>query len=245
MDDSREPSLGITSPDRTRLLEDTGLMIVLWTVGGGVVFTCLWETLEITQVLLRGYAIHDDMALAVLVFLSGALFGLAHATAFGYLGRPNSVNTTAWKSQLLRGTLVAIPATAAAFAVTWPISLTSWSVQADESTAWLVPTLSWGMAALLVLSAAYGSRGVIGRAYARWPMRRLCMLLSAGVFLASLAIGLRLARAFTTPPEVEVMASMLLALLVTLWVAVPALTVAATITARYRAGATSPGPQVT
>lgn len=207
-----------------------GRVGVFWTMAGGILLGGVLVALMTLSGQLSG---HGLFMTASGLFVIGAVLGLAHGMVLGFFGRPETVSSDeAWKNLGLT-VLYAIPAAALAWLVTVWIAMTMVAGYLDRLAPSIGVGMAWSAGAVVVAAAGvYGWRA-LAHAYARWPERRAGTVLVATSFAALLVLfladrpmiwGLRM--------QVTAVGAVILAALLAIWVAGPAVTLALKVVRR-------------
>jgi hypothetical protein len=118
------------------------------------------------------------------LFVIGAVLGLFHGGALGYLGRPSDVSGREALGSIGRATLYTVPALVAAWLLTVWISMTVIAVYLQKVLPFIGVGLAWLAGLALVATATIQGWRALGNAYARWPERHFGTVIVAGVFAA-------------------------------------------------------------
>lgn len=227
-----------TEPRGTDLRRGIGLqgrVAVFWAMGGGILLGGVLVAMMTLGGQLSG---HGLFMTSSGLFVIGALLGLLHGGALGFLGRPGSVSRERAWQDLALAVLYAVPALALAWLVTVWIAMTMIASYLGRIGPMIGVSVAWAIGIVAVAAGAvYGWRA-LANAYARWPERRAGTVFVAATFAALLVLfladrpeiwGLRM--------RVTDVGAVLLAAFASIWIAGPAVTVA------LRLIKTLPGPR--
>lgn len=201
-----------------------GRMAVLGAMAGGV---ALGGVLVGAMTLAGRLSGHGIFETASALFVVGAFIGLGHGLVLGYLGRPAGITPRQAGSDLGRAALYAIPALSLAWLASIWVAMTLIAAYTGRAGALVGAAVGWTAAGvILAVTTVHGWRS-LRNAYARWPERQPGTLLVAASFAALLITfladrpelwGVRLRLTET--------GAVLLAALLSIWVAGPAITLA-------------------
>jgi len=201
-----------------------GAVPLLWSMAGGT----LVGGYVVALMTLGGQLSANSLFLtSSALFIIGAVLGLLHGGALGYLGRPSDVSGREALGSIGRATLYTVPALALAWLLTVWISMTVIALYLEKALPFIGVGLAWVAGLALVGVAAVQGWRALSNAYARWPERRFGTVIVAGVFAALMVTFL------SHRPELwglrfrfTEVGAVLLALEITLWVAGPLITMA-------------------
>lgn len=201
-----------------------GRVAVLFAMAGGV---------TVGGILVAGMTLSGRLsgngifATATALFIVGAVLGLAHGVVLGILGRKAAVTVRETAHDLGRAALYAIPGLAISWLATIWVAMTLVAFYTGRVGPLAGVAVGWVGAGTILTAAAVNGLRALKNAYARWPERRLGMLLAAASFAALLLLfladrpeiwGIRLRLTET--------GAVLLAALLAVWVAGPVVTLA-------------------
>lgn len=201
-----------------------GRVAVTWATAGGVILGgFLVAAMTLTGQLSGSGLFFTSSGL----FVIGVVLGLLHGTVLGFLGRAESTTSRQALGALGRSALYAIPAVAVGWLATVWIGMTVVALYLDRALPLIGVAVSWAVGATVVAAAVvYGVRA-LQNAYARWPERRVGTAVVAMTFAALLLTFL------ADRPElwglrfrVTEVGAVLLAALLSIWLAGPAVTAA-------------------
>jgi hypothetical protein len=161
------------------------------------------------------------------LFLIGAVLGLVHALVLGYLGRPAGLAPAAAARDLGRSALYVLVALPFAWIVALWIALSMPAMYLGRTGALVAVGLAWAAGTGVLAAAGVAGWRMLRNAYARWPERRVGTVLVATTFAALLVLfqadrpeiwGLQL--------RLNATGAVLLAVVATLWIAGPVVTLA-------------------
>lgn len=227
-----------TEPRGTDLRRGIGLqgrVAVFWGMGGGILLGGVLVAMMTLGGQLSG---HGLFITSSGLFVIGALLGLLHGGALGFVGRPEGVSRErAWKDLGL-SVLYAVPALALAWLVTVWIAMTMVASYLGRIGPMIGVSVGWAIGIVTVVTGAvYGWRALVN-AYARWPERQAGTVFVTATFAALLVLfladrpelwGLRM--------RVTDVGAVLLAVFASIWLAVPL------VTGALRLLRTIPGPR--
>ncbi|HUG39279.1 MAG TPA: hypothetical protein VMM12_02280 [Longimicrobiales bacterium] len=198
-------------------------MLLAWTLAGGMVAGGFLVT---SVALAGGTSSHGGLSVTPL-FVLGALAGMVHGGALGFLGRyPHETGVDALRSTA-RGALVALPAAAICWGLALMIALTPSFAGSRRWDLLLAASLAWVAGIAICLWAAYEGWRRMRRVFARWPEHRAGTLILLGV------LTLLLVRFFAEHPtiwwtdlRVTGIGAFVLALGATVWIALPVVVLA-------------------
>lgn len=224
--------------DRGWIHQPCTRLVVSWMMAGGIGLVAVWETLELTRIVVRDRPVYDHLFFALLVFLVGSGLGLLHGGVLAYLARAEFDDVSCARRRLLAALVAALPAGAAAFVVASWLSLSTVALQTGPPALWLLAMLGWFLAAVVWGTAGYQALAALRLAYARWVGGAFGLAGAVLSFGLIFLVWLRYAMGTSTPLEVDVIAGSMVAFLVTVWLVVPAVTVIglAIVGARARRG---------
>lgn len=205
-----------------------------WTAVGGIGMVAVWETLELTQVVVRGRAVYDDVFLVLLLFLVGSALGVAHGSVLAYLGRADERSPREALGILARALIGTAPMGLLAFAVASWVSLTTVALQNDRGSLWILAGLGWLVAAVLWGYVGHESVAAVRSAYRRWTGGGMGVVGVGLAFIAVLVLWLLRTSGGGAPPEVDVVGALLIAFLATVWVGIPLITLITLAASRTR-----------
>jgi len=166
------------------------------------------------------------LPLAPVLFLVGALAGLLHGTILAYLGRSEGVSGAAAASAAASGIVLSIPALVVAWVATAWISLTPAVLTMRAWSTTLVTGAGWIVGVAVCCWAAVEGWEALCSAVARWPERRLGMLLLIGAAVALSVVFVRFRPGvWGTGLRLTGIGAVILALVSTLWVTLPIIVV--------------------
>ncbi len=214
----------VTGADVPRGIGLPGWTVVTWMVAGGVVLGGFMVAAMTLAGRLSGNALlHTSAAL----FLVGAFAGLVHGGVLGWFGRPRTMGRREAAYRMGFGALYAIPALAVGWVVSGWIAMTVVAQYTGKVAALAGVAVSWAVGVVLVILAVVVGARALRNAYARWPGRRMGTALVAGTFAALLVTFL------AEQPELWGVrlnltgrGAVVMAALLTLWVAGPIITAA-------------------
>jgi len=196
-----------------------GRLLLAWTMAGGVVFGGIMSAL--VAFLDPGRSTVDATA-GVGLFGFGLVAGFAHGAMLAWFGRPRTTRTEDAVLRLVHGLVLAVPGALVAAALSLSIASGPAAWRAGRPVFWL------GSAAAALLSlaicawaSALGVRA-LRNALLRWPERRpgVVIALVSLLLLVSWFV-LRRPEIWWTDIRVTNLGAVLLAIGVTIWVAVP------------------------
>jgi hypothetical protein len=194
-------------------------MTASWALAGGSAGALL------TAVLLLSGRVHPDALLLTAGFfaLGGCMLGTVHGAVLGYLGRPALMRSDASRP-LLATLLATVLAVGAALGYATWMALAASLARADHPAGWIALLAALPFAIAGIAWATYLGWHALELAYDRWPDHRIGSFLVLGAFVVLLAIFLALQPAVPgTELQLSPFASTMLAALVTLWLAAPAI----------------------
>ena len=206
-----------------------GRVAITFTVAGGILVGGFLVAAMTLAGRLSGNAL---LLTSGALYVLGAVLGLLHGAALGFVGRGKLTRTEAL-NRLGIAALYAVPALAVGFVVTGWIAMTMVSLYLGKVTAYIGAALGW-LAGLAVVAAAawYGWRA-LRNAYAAWPQARVTSALVSACFAALLIVFLAdRPMLWGLPFRVTEVGAVLLALFVTLWIALPAVSIALNLLSR-------------
>lgn len=196
-----------------------GRLLLAWTVAGGVVFGGFMQAvLALTD---PGRSTVDVLG-GLGLFGFGTLAGFAHGCMLAWFGRPRTVGPAIAARRMAHGLVLTIPGVAVAMMLSVSIATAPAAWHAGRTTVWLGGVVAGLIAlAVCVWASTLGVRA-LGNALQRWPDRKPGVLIAAVCF-AALAAAFQLQRPeiWGTDVRVTSLGAVLLALGVTIWIAVP------------------------
>lgn len=196
-----------------------GRLLVAWTMAGGVFFGGLLQAAM--AIIDPGRSTVDPVA-GLSLFAFGAVAGFAHGCMLAWFGRPRTVGPRVAARRLAHGWVLTIPGTAVAMFLSLSIAAGPAAFQAGRVSGWIGSVVAAVLAlAICVWASRLGVRG-LGNALERWPDRKPGVLIAVSAFLA-LAVVFLLQRPeiWWTDVQVTGLGAIILALGVTIWIAVP------------------------
>jgi hypothetical protein len=202
----------------------TGRVAVTWTMAGGLLLGGVLVALMTLSGRLSG---HGIFMTATGLFVIGALLGALHGSVLGLLGRPDGVARHEALGALGRSLLYAVPGATVAWLLTLWIAMSAVAAYLDRIGPKVLVGLAWVGGAALLLAAAFSGTRALRNAYARWPERQLGTVLVAGSFAALLLVFLAdRPSLWMLPFRVTEVGAVLAAVLLSLWVVGPMVTLA-------------------
>ena len=198
-------------------------VVISWTAAGGITAGGLLIGVAAlgSPEMARGL-----LPLAPVLFLIGAAGGLVHGSILAYLGRPPAVGTAATIGAIGSGVLLSIPALAVAWVATAWISLTSAVVALHVWTTTFVALAGWIVGVAACCWAAVEGWEAFCTAFSRWPESRpgALLLVVVGALFAVLFVRYHPA-IWLTDFRVTGVGALILALVATVWIALPIIVV--------------------
>lgn len=201
-----------------------GRVAVTWATAGGV----LLGGFLVAAMTLSGQLSGSGLFFTASgLFVIGAVLGLLHGAMLGFLGRPPETTPREAAGALIRASLYTIPAVAVGWVATVWIAMTVVALYLGRALPLVGVAVAWGVGLAVVLAAgAYGWRA-LRSAYAGWAERRI------GTAVVAMTFGALLLLFLADRPElwglrfrVTEVGAVLLAALLSVWVAGPAVTLA-------------------
>jgi hypothetical protein len=215
-------------PERGRSASNSSVaMVASWSLAGG-----LAGGLLIVGFILAG-RLHPDMLVAVTMATLGSIFGAVHGSILGVLARPARVERgRRWWEWAITGVGFAAAFMIAVAATLW-LSLSAVAARVGAPSSWVI--LTAGVAVCLgvfIWATVLGWRS-LESAYARWPDHGLGRWLVLGVFLLLTGVLLLLRPVLPgTGLQLSVLATIVMAAVATLWIALPAIIITLSVTRR-------------
>lgn len=196
-----------------------GRLLLAWTMAGGVLFGGMVQALmAITD---PGRSTVDPVA-GLSLFLFGTVAGFAHGCMLAWFGRPRTVGPRVALRRLLHGWVLAFPGAAAAMFLSLSIAAGPAAWQANRTAGWVGSSVAAVLALAVCLWASVLGVRALTNALQRWPDRRPGVLIAVVVFTALAALFLlQRPEIWWTDVRVTGLGAVLLALGVTIWIAVP------------------------
>jgi len=192
---------------------------------GGTGMVAIWESLEMSQIIMRGRAVYDNLFLALALFLLGTLLGLLHGSVLAYVGRSDFCSTRRTRQQLLRAFVASVPLGLVALVVASWLSLTSVALQSGPRLLWALALLGWLASAGMWGYAAYESTGACRIAFARWAGGAIGLAVAGLAFVLVFLLSLVYTSGEGPPLEVDLVAAWFVSFLATVWIVIPFLTI--------------------
>lgn len=198
-------------------------VVVSWVAAGGITAGGLLIGVAALGSAEMG---HGLLPLAPVLFVVGAIGGLLHGSILAYVGRPQGVSTHATAVALVWGVVLSVPALTVAWVATAWISLTSAVMALHAWTTTLLALAGWAVGlAVCCWAAAEGWKAFLA-AFSRWPESRpgALLLVLAGVAFAVVFVRYR-PEIWMTDLRVTGIGALILALVATVWIALPVIVV--------------------
>ncbi len=160
-----------------------GRTLVLSGMGGGVALGGVLVAVMTLSGRLSGHALFMN---ATVLFLAGAILGLLHGAALGYLGRPFGTSPRAALRDLALAGLYAVPGLAIAWLAAVWVAMTLIAGYTGRTGALIGSGLGWIASATILAFAAGHAWRALRNAYARWQEHRVGTVVVAGSFAALL-----------------------------------------------------------
>lgn len=194
-----------------------------WTLAGGIAGGLL------TAVLILTGRMHPDPLTSGFLSVGGAMLGALHGVVLGYIGHCDDETDLPPGARHVRfPRLMTALAAAGAFAgavvmTTW-LGLASVAARAGDPAGWGGLALAFPVVATSMAWATLLGWYALENAYARWPDHRVGSLLILGAFAVLITLFVAFDRTVPgTQLHLTRLAGALLALLITLWLAAPAI----------------------
>jgi hypothetical protein len=202
----------------------SGRVAVSWATAGGV----LVGGFVVAAMTLGGRISGAGLFMtATGLFVVGAVLGFLHGAVLGFFGREPEVSARAVVGRLALAALYAIPALALGWAIAGWMAMTVVAFYTGKTLALVGAATAWVLGAgAVVLAARHGVRA-LRNAYGRWPEYRVGTVLVAATFGALLVTFLAdRPELWGSQFRVTPVGAVLLAGLLSIWVAGPAITLA-------------------
>lgn len=205
----------------------TGRVAVSWAVAGGLVL----GGFMVAALTLAGRMNANGLLISsTLLFTLGGLAGFIHGGALGYLGRGTDTSRKQAVSALALAALYTIPFMAAGWVATGWIAMTIMALYTKTVTAYVGMVIGWTAGLAGVAVAAVLGWKALKQAYARWSDAPLGTTLVAASF-AALLVSFLAARPTIWGLDLRVteVGAVVSALLISLWIVGPTVTLALAI----------------
>ena len=201
-----------------------GWAMIAWTTAGGIALGGLLIALMTLSGQMSGFGLFMTSSG---LFLAGALIGLVHALALGWLGRPATIEKGRALRDLRMGVVYSVVALPFAWVVAMWIALSMPAAYMGRALALAGVGLGWAAGVAVLAGAAIIGWRLLQNAYARWPERRLGTLLTASTFASLLVLFLaERPEIWGLSVRVTETGAVLLALVATIWLGGPMITLA-------------------
>jgi hypothetical protein len=194
-----------------------GTLAAAWALAGGIAGGGF-----VAGLLLTG-GLHPEAALLMTAIfgLLGSALGCVHGAVLAHIGRPEADPNTTWLERVLT---VAATVAAAGLALLLGVWLTMSAVlaRAGNGAGWLALLFGAALAAAALLWATWLGWHALERAFARWPRRRLGVMLVVGAFVI-ISGALLVTRPIIpgTQLKTRFVVTIAVAALTTVWLATP------------------------
>jgi hypothetical protein len=196
-----------------------GRLLLAWTMAGGLVFGAF---MSVVQALTDPGRSTVDPSGGLGLFGFGAFAGFAHGCMLAWFGRPRTVGPRVAARRMLHGIVLAIPGTLVAMMLSVSIATGPAAWNAGRTTVWLGAVVAALIALGICIWASVLGVRALGNALSRWPDRKPGVLIAALCFAALAAMFLlQRPEIWGTDVRVTSLGAVLLALGVTIWIAVP------------------------
>jgi hypothetical protein len=198
-------------------------VVISWAVAGGITTGGLLVGLT---ALGSPETAQGLLPLAPVLFLVGAVGGVIHGSVLAYLGRAEGVGGPAAAAAVASGILLSIPALVVAWVAAAWISLTPAVVTLHVWSTTVVTLIGWLVGTAACCWAAVEGWEAFCSAFARWPESRpgALLLVGAAAVLAALFVHNR-PGIWGTDLRVTGIGALILALVSTIWIALPIIVV--------------------
>jgi len=198
-------------------------VVISWSVAGGVTLGGLLVGLA---ALGSPETAQGLLPLAPALFLVGALAGLMHGSVLAYMGRSEGVSGEDAVIAVAAGILLTIPALVVAWVAAAWVSLTSAALILHTFRTAALTLIGWVVGAAVCCWAAVEGWEALCTAVSRWPERRagVVLLIGAAVGMAVLFNHHR-PGVWGTDLRVTGIGALILALVSTIWLALPIIVV--------------------
>jgi hypothetical protein len=219
MSTTRTPAMRHVSPH----LGWRGTLAAAWTLAGGIAGGGF-----VTALLLAG-ALHPETALLITTIfaLLGSMLGGIHGAVIGHIGHPDveDMNTT-WADRVFTVAVAVGAAVLALLTAAW-LAMAAVLARNGSIAGWAALMIGAAAASAALLWATVLGWHALENAYARWPRRRLGVMLVAGAFVFT-AGALLLTGPLVPDAQLHIrfIATLAIAALTTIWVATPAVILA-------------------
>jgi hypothetical protein len=223
MSTTRTPAMRHVSPH----LGWRGTLAAAWTLAGGIAGGGF-----VTALLLAG-ALHPETALLVTAVFGvlGCTLGGIHGAVIGHIGRPDHEDDpTTWADRVLT-VAAALGAAGLALLIAAWLAMAAVLARSGSLAGWAALMIGAAAASAALLWATVLGWHALENAFARWPRRRLGVMLVAGAFVFT-AGALLLTGPLIPDAQLHIrfIATMVIAALTTIWVATPAVVFALRLT---------------
>jgi hypothetical protein len=196
-----------------------GRLLLAWTMAGGVVFGGFMSAL---MALMDPGRSTVDATAGLSLFAFGMVAGWAHGAMLAWFGRPRTTRAEECLFRLAHGVMLAVPGAFVAAVLSLSIASGPAAWQAGRAVYWLGSAASSLIALGICAWASVLGVRALRNALHRWPERRpgLVIAFLSGLLLVVLFV-LRRPEIWWTDIRVTSLGAVLLAVGVTIWVAVP------------------------
>ncbi len=196
-----------------------GRLLLAWTMAGGVVFGGFMSAL--VAWLDPGRSTVDATA-GLSLFGFGLVAGFAHGAMLAWFGRPRTTRAEEAVLRLVHGLVLAVPGTLVAAGLALSIASGPAAWRAGRAVFWLGSAAAALLALAICAWASMLGMRALRNALLRWPERRpgVAIALVSLLLLVSWFV-LRRPEIWWTDIRVTILGAVLLAIGVTIWVAVP------------------------
>lgn len=196
-----------------------GRVVVASTMAGGVFFGGI---IVAASTWLDQLVATSVTTIAPIMFAIGTILGAGHGALLGYVGRPSGMDRPATIRSLLGGVLLAVPGVLVSLSTAMGIAVSRWSLTSGRPLVLLAVFMTWLVGIAISLWCTIEVGRVLANALQRWPDRRqgVPLALLTFILLAVVFVMLR-PEIWFTDLRVSTGGAVLMALGLTLWVAVP------------------------
>lgn len=196
-----------------------GLVALTWALAGGILLGGAW----VAGLAASGRASGNLLfSLTTVLFAGGAILGFVHGSLLGYLGRGSG--TSGWEAlrSLVKGGLLAVPASAVGWGLALWVGLAGAASAVDEVVILLSMALGWILGGAICVWAVAETVAALRNALSRWGHRWIGSTLLLSTFVAlTTAFLLERPEIWGTDLRVSAVGAVMLAMGATIWLAGP------------------------